>query len=309
MTKSSENKRIEQLKNMGDILPVFHESFDDVNIQVVSRKEDPCKNYLSPNRRDFYKILYFSKGLSVLTIGMNTYYLDLPSIIFLHPNEIVSWKNLGEEADGYFVLFKKKFIDSKPILKLAMEQYELFSKPEKNVIQLQKEHISLFDHWLEQMIQEMKTRDEFTEDRLQTYIQMVMIESVKVGNFSVPSIVSEEYRQVHDFFQLLEEETSQINVDNPIKMKTAKEFAHFLAIHPNQLNTLLKRHTGQNVSTHIKTRLLEETKAMLIQTDLTMQEIGYSIGFADQPNFTQFFKKNIGLSPQAFRKNHQQSAV
>lgn len=308
MAQSSENKKIDLLKNMGDILPVFHESFNNSNIQVVSRKDDPCKNYLSPNRRDFYKILYFSKGLSVLTIGMNTYYLDNPTIVFLHPNEIVSWKNLGEDAEGYFVLFKKKFIDSKPILKLAMEHYELFSKSEKNVIQLKNEHIPLFDHWLEEMMGEMKTKDTFTEDRLQTYIQMVMIEGVKVGNFPAPGMVSEEYRQVHDFFQLLEDETSQINVNNPIKIKTAKEFAHSLSIHPNQLNTLLKRHTGQNVSTHIKTRLLEETKAMLIQTDLTLQEIGYSIGFADQPNFTQFFKKNIGLSPLAFRKNHQQAA-
>lgn len=307
MSKSSENKKIDQLKNMGDILPVFHESFDHTNIQVVSRENDPCKNYLSPNRRDFYKILYFSKGLSVLTIGISTYYLNEPSIIFLHPNEIVSWKNLGEEADGYFILFKKQLIDSKPILKMAIDQYELFSKSEKYVVRLKVEHIPLFDNWLEQMMKEMKTRDPLTDDRLQTYIQMLMIESVKVADFPVPNVVSEEYRQVHDFFQLLEEETSQINVSNPIKMKTAKEFANTLAIHPNQLNTLLKRHTGQNVSTHIKTRLLEETKAMLIQTDLTMQEIGYSIGFADQPNFSQFFKKNIGLSPQAFRKNFQLS--
>lgn len=307
MQKNSESKKIDQLKNMGEMLPVFHESFDTINIRVVSRKDDPCKNYLSPNRRDFYKILYFSKGLSVLTIGINTYYLDQPSIIFLHPNEIVSWKNLGEEADGYFILFKKQFIDSRPILKMAMDQYELFSKSEKYVVRLEPENIPLFDNWLAQMMKEMESRDPLTDDRLQTYIQMLMIESVKVANFLVPNMVSEEYRQVHDFFQLLEEETSQINVSNPIKIKTAKEFAQTLSIHPNQLNTLLKRHTGQNVSTHIKTRLLEETKAMLIQTDLTMQEIGYSIGFADQPNFSQFFKKNIGLSPQAFRKSFQQA--
>lgn len=305
MAKSEESKKIDQLHDMGDILPIFHESFDAVDIQVVSRKDDPCKNYLSPNRRDFYKILYFSKGLSVLTIGINTYYLDEPSIVFLHPNEIVSWKNLGEEADGYFVLFKKHFIEAKPILKLAMEQYGLFAKADHHVVRLADRHLPLFDRWFEEMLLEIKTRDAFTDDRLQTYIQLLMIESVQVANFTPPSMVSDAYRQVHDFFQLLEEETSQINVNNPIKMKTAKEFANSLAMHPNQLNTLLKRHTGQNVSTHIKTRLLEETKAMLIQTDLTMQEIGYSIGFADQPNFTQFFKKNIGLSPQAFRRSYQ----
>jgi AraC-like DNA-binding protein len=91
-------------------------------------------------------------------------------------------------------------------------------------------------------------------------------------------------------------------------MKTAKEFAANLSVHPNHLNAVLKKYTGQNVSTHIRNRLLEETKALLVQTDWTLQDIGYSIGFAEQPNFSLFFKKNTGITPSEFRRSYQATA-
>lgn len=77
-------------------------------------------------------------------------------------------------------------------------------------------------------------------------------------------------------------------------IRTAKEFAYDLSVHPNYLNALLKKHTGQNAGTHIRNRLLDEAKALLIQTDWTLQDISCSIGFAEQPNFNIFFKKNTG---------------
>jgi AraC-like DNA-binding protein len=117
------------------------------------------------------------------------------------------------------------------------------------------------------------------------------LKSLKIGNFPKPDNVSDEYKFVHQFFQLLEQETTGINYTTPIRIKTAKEFAANLSVHPNHLNALLKKHTGQNISTHIKNRLLEEAKVLLLQTDWNLQDIGYSIGFADQPNFNLFFKK------------------
>nr|WP_254092972.1 helix-turn-helix domain-containing protein [Dawidia soli] len=38
-----------------------------------------------------------------------------------------------------------------------------------------------------------------------------------------------------------------------------------------------------------------------------MQDIGYSIGFAKQPNFNLIFKKNTGITPAEFRKQYHAS--
>jgi AraC-like DNA-binding protein len=74
-------------------------------------------------------------------------------------------------------------------------------------------------------------------------------------------------------------------------------------MHPNYLNAVLKKHTGQNASTHIRNRILDEAKALLVQTDWSLQDISFSVGFAEQPNFSQFFKKNTGFTPAEFRRS------
>ena len=136
-----------------------------------------------------------------------------------------------------------------------------------------------------------------------TTLQLLLVESVKLGRFPKPDAVTEDFSRIHHFFDLLEKEASNISYTKPIRIRTAKEFASDLAIHPNYLNELLKKHTGQNASTHIRNRLLEEAKALLLQTDWNLNNISYSMGFSDQPNFSFFFKKNTGFTPIEFRKS------
>jgi AraC-like DNA-binding protein len=284
--------------------PVTHESFETWNIKVVNRSMIDCSNYLSPNRRDFYKILFINDGSGIFSIGVNNYYIDQPTIPFLHPNEIITWKNLSGPSTGYYSLFKKRYVDAHPLLKAAIEKHQLFHNISNSIIHLNKDATNAIDNFFMQMHRQVEKGDALAEDAAQAYLQLIMVESAREANFPEPESVSNEYRHVHTFFQFLEQEASNINIDKPVRIKTAKEFADLLSVHPNHLNALLKRHTGQNISTHIKTRLLEESKALLLQTDWPLQNIGYCIGFADQANFTQFFKKSIGLTPRDFRKHY-----
>ncbi|HEY0177807.1 MAG TPA: AraC family transcriptional regulator [Pedobacter sp.] len=292
------------MRNIPDLLPVTRDYYENWTIKVFNRETNACNNYLSPNRRDFYKILFITQGTGVFTLGTNTYYIEEPTILFLHPNEIISWKNLANESAGHFCLFKKRFLDGHLILKSVSENYSLFSDVSKSVIRLTPKSVTAIDRLFKQMHEEETIGGPMAEDALQAYMQLIMVESARVANYPVPDTINSDFRHVHEFFNLLEKEASGINYTNPVRIKTAKEFADQLAIHPNHLNALLKKHTGQNVSTHIKSRLLEESKVLLLQTDWTLQDIGFSIGFAEQPNFSQFFKKHIGITPAEFRRSY-----
>ncbi len=172
----------------------------------------------------------------------------------------------------------------------------------KNIIRLSPADITVLNDIFANMQQGEMSGNRLNEDAIQTYLQLLMIQRARISDFKEPDNVSDEYKHVRGFFNLLERETANVNYMNPIAMKTAKEFAASLDVHPNYLNTLLKKHTGQNVSTHIRNRLLKEAKNLLLQTDWTLQDIGYSIGFAEQPNFSLFFKKNAGVTPAEFRR-------
>lgn len=300
-----DSKKIDHLRDIPEMIPVMRDFYEPWLVRVFNREQHECRNYLSPNRRDFYKILLVTKGIGLFTTGLNTYYIDKPTILFIHPADIITWKNITPgEAGGYYVLFRKKFSDEQPMLKTAMDKYGLFNDNKRKVIRLTEERSELICGLFEKMKAEELSGQRYNEDAIQTYIQLLMLEASRDGSFPDPDSVNEEYRHVHAFFNLLEQETAQINYDNPIRLRTAKEFASNLAIHPNHLNALLKKHTGENVSTHIKNRLLEESKVLLLHTDWTLQDIALSIGFADQPNFNQFFKKHTGLTPNGFRKGY-----
>lgn len=119
---------------------------------------------------------------------------------------------------------------------------------------------------------------------------------------SVKYHIREQFKHVNTFFYLLESTIAEINYSSPIRMRTVKEFAANMELHPNYLNTLLKRHTGENVSSHIKRRLLDVSKNLLLETNWYVQDISFCMGFSDQPNFNLFFKKNVGYTPSEFRK-------
>lgn len=300
-----DSKKIDTLRDLPDMIPVFRDFFEDWMVRVFNREQHECRSYLSPNRRNFYKILLLTKGVGVFTLGLNTYFINEPTILFIHPNEIISWKNLSPgEAGGHYVLFKKDFIQKHGVLKAAIDKYGLFTEKNKQVIKLNSERMQGVSQLFERMKEEELTAAALNEDAIQAYLQLLMVESIRGAEFPEANKVTDEYHHIHRFFDLLEQEAAQINFDHPIRLRTAKEFASSMALHPNYLNALLKKQTGENVSTHIKNRLLEEAKVLLLQTEWSLSNISFSLGFADQPNFNQFFKKNTGLTPNEFRKNY-----
>lgn len=296
-------KSIDFLPDLKDILPFDWNAPKEWSIKVMRRSPDGCKDYISPNRRGFYKILYITQSLGLLSIGTKNYYIDAPTIFFIHPNEIITWKKIDDESIGFICFFKKKLADDNPNLKYVLDKYGLFSDAAKSVIRLSEENVSELNGIFEQMLLvDVDKGGALAEDTILAHLQLLMLGSLKSTNYPEPDTITDEFKHVHEFFQLLEKETANVNYTTPIQIKTAREFADKLLVHPNHLNALLKKHTGQNVSTHIKNRVLEESKVLLLRTDWTLQDVGFAVGFADQPNFSQFFKKSTGITPADFRK-------
>ncbi|WP_291145490.1 helix-turn-helix domain-containing protein [Flavobacterium sp. UBA7680] len=300
MKTSLDLKEIDHLRSFPELTPIYREAHDSKQIKVFNREVEDCRNYLSANRRDFYKILMITGGDGIFTLGLNKYRIDKPTIIFIHPNDIISWQKISGESAGYYLLFKKDFINHHPILKAAIERQPLFSEKSKSVISIEENDLPGFTRLWESMYKEQE--NQLGDEAIQAYIQLLMIESSRMLKSPIPESTGEDYDHIHRFFGLLEDEVSGINFEKPIRLRTAQEFADSMQLHPNYLNRILKKRTGQNVSTHIKGRLLDECKALLLQTSWSLEQISYAVGFSDQPNFNFFFKKNTGFTPNAFRR-------
>lgn len=81
-------------------------------------------------------------------------------------------------------------------------------------------------------------------------------------------------------------------------------YASQLCITPKYLSVIVKQQTGQTALACIETYVITECKALLLSTDLTIQQIADRLHFPSQSVFGKFFKRVTGLSPRAYRQQH-----
>jgi AraC family transcriptional activator of pobA len=79
-------------------------------------------------------------------------------------------------------------------------------------------------------------------------------------------------------------------------------YAKALAMTPDRLNDHVKRATGVTAGHLIRQRVLTEAKRQLVFTNQPIQQIAYDLAFSDPSHFARFFRKQTGLTPQAFRE-------
>lgn len=295
------------MRDIPDLIPVIKHKFGKWSVKIINREDLPGKNYLSPNRKDYYKILLISGCSGIFTLGLNMYKIDSPTIIFAHPDDIISWRRFSEKSQGYFCLFKKKLLNERRWLKSVIDKNELFINKRHSVISVPLDDLDELTQIFRLMQIECDKALPMYEDAIATYLRLITIHCLRNVSYPEPDEVSEEYKHIHYFFELLYKETTNISCESPVRIKTAKEFAAELSLHPNYLNALLKKCTGQTVSSLIQERLIEESKILLIHTKLSIQEIGFSMGFSEMSNFHAFFKNRTGMSPLEFRKLHSQN--
>ena len=78
-------------------------------------------------------------------------------------------------------------------------------------------------------------------------------------------------------------------------------YADKLNMSVRNLNLICQEIFNKSVSDIVETRKMIEARQLLIDTDLSVSEIGYELGFNEKAYFTRVFTKKTGLTPTAFR--------
>jgi len=268
---------------------------------IKNREQNPVNDYISPNRRQFFKIFHMTSGTGILTIGLHQYNLHAGDIVFLHPDEIISWQTTSAETGGHFCLIHPRYLEEAAHILHLFRNYPYF-KAAMAVIQLTESQSARVNQYFESILAEEEGRNEDKKQAILLHLQLILLEAQRAGKNRADVAVPETYRYIHGFLALLESTFQIEGPDTVIKIKTAAEFAGQLSIHPNYLNTLVKNQTGKTLREHIQARLLYEAKVLLRHTDWDIRAISYVLGFSEQAAFTSFFTKKEKVSPSAFRE-------
>jgi AraC family transcriptional regulator of adaptative response / methylphosphotriester-DNA alkyltransferase methyltransferase len=115
-------------------------------------------------------------------------------------------------------------------------------------------------------------------------------------------IISRKDEITVDFLSLADSYIHELINGNLQHRWHTKDFADKLFVHPRHLTNTIKTTTGKSPCEHLEDRLLDEIKKMLVESDLPVAEIGYTLLFDDPTNFIKFFKGLAGITPLQYRK-------
>lgn len=270
----------------------------------VYRKEDFfChKPGLPSHRRDFYKISLIVDGEGMLEYADKKIEIKGKSLIFSNPLVPYVWDITTERQTGYFCLFTEDFIDA-GMRSDSLRESPLFKVGGDYVYPLNDDQVRFLDGIFLKMMEEVTSEYAHKYDLLRNYVNLVIHEALKLQPAqNILKQLNASARIASLFLELLERQFPVDDAAYTLPLRKAVDFAGHLSVHVNHLNRAVKEVTGRTTSDHIAGRVAQEAKALLHHTDWNISEIAYSLGFEYPAYFNNFFKKQTGTAPTAYRK-------
>ncbi|WP_342592646.1 helix-turn-helix transcriptional regulator [Cohnella thailandensis] len=85
---------------------------------------------------------------------------------------------------------------------------------------------------------------------------------------------------------------------------SAKELGDGLSFHPVYIARCMQQEYGCSPTEYLLRYRIEQSKLLLLQTDMTVARIAEEVGFNLAPYFSSCFHKVVGMSPRNYRKQY-----
>jgi len=257
-------------------------------------KENP--SFFRVQRRMENELFFVTSGYIVREYNFTDVRInrhDLHLSLVSQPSAI---KELSDDIDGYYCSFQNSFLSTSPYMRentgkeLEFINSFLFQYPVRLPERVSRRIESNMEA-MARLCSETKTDDVLIHSYLLTCI--LEIKKVLVESYLdfYPAKAFSITKQYYDLLQ------AHIEKEHFIPF-----YAQELKVTPNHLNKSIKSVTGKTALLLLNEIRLMEAKTRLRNTDYSISEIAFQLGFEDQSYFSRFFKKYTGITPGEFRK-------
>lgn len=280
----------------------IHKDIGHFNVFDISKiyRASKSKPEMPYNRRTYYKISLIN-GQNKVEYADKTIEIEDCAILFASPKVPYNYNSQCSTQSGHFCVFTKDFL---PLNKIGAEidNLPVFSPQSDFVFQISAGQYSRFEGIFLKMHEEINSDYAYKYDLLRNYV-MELIHSGQKLKPMVPAqnAKTAASRTTSLFIELLERQFPIENIGQLLKLRTPADFAGTLGVHVNHLNRVLKETTGKTTGEIIGSRIFQEARILLLQTQWNISEIAFTLGFEEVAHFSNFFKKYGQQSPQHFR--------
>jgi len=252
---------------------------------------------------DFYSIMFKNYCANGLRYGKQTYDFQEGSLICIAPKQVMTMDNEIEKRDdmmGWGLFFHPDLIRNTS-LATKIKEYTFFSYETSEALHLsEKEKQILYDCVLKIQNELQENIDNHSQTLIVSNIELLLNYCSRyygrqfiTRKSANKDVVSKIETLIKDYFN--SEDLKKIGIP------TVKYLADEVHLSPNYLTDLLKKETGMNAQDHIHYFLIEEAKNILLNTNNSVGEIAYSLGFEYPQYFSKLFKQKTGSTPIEYR--------
>ncbi len=257
-------------------------------------KEHQFTNH--PHKHNFYLTVLFTKGSGTHEVDFTKYKVKPGSLFTLKPGQMHSW-NLSNDTDGYVFFHSKSFYEES-FTNEKLKNFPFFSSFGSAVLtQLSSTVLIRIQSLMREIKDEFKQKKLNSAQKIHSLVNIAYIELSRVHT-PVADPENETYlNQVQNFEDLVEHHYKTL--------KYPSEYASKLHITEKHLNRITRSCVNKTSSQLIAERVTLEAKRLLLSSKLNITEISDELGFSDPSYFIRFFKKQEGITPLAFSKEHR----
>jgi AraC family transcriptional regulator, transcriptional activator of pobA len=276
----------------------IHEHFD---VRYIQENLKTVKMQMPPFRNPCFMISITLKGQgSVHYAGTEAFRVGDLTVFFTAPGQLQSWEVLPD-WEGIYVIFSKEFFTINRIILEEIQASPFFDIDNRVSLTLLPDEASellvLFEKIKAEATSIFSNKFEFVKSYLRLAIMYLnRYYEKRIQNNQKPNPQATGIATVRAFQELISE-----NIKADHKLRAVAEFAQALSIHPNHLNAVCKEVVGKTASELLQDSILLQAKSLIMNSEYSMKEIAYQLGYEEPNYFFRFFKKHIGLTPSEFK--------
>ncbi|MBY5851588.1 helix-turn-helix domain-containing protein [Rhizobium ruizarguesonis] len=281
--------------------PEFGQSIFSNAESILVRSNNLQSNIDLHVHLDLYQFVYISEGRSTLISPNGKYNFGTNSLVMIPPNiEHGFYSHIETKTFGHVITLSDAYFDrlaQRGVLASDLAKYitiieqidreinpEVFTAIERVIYEHSSEHYPFI------LAREAAVLSFIVEFLRLVSERNVLQFGVKTSDIGDPSGKGK--------IEIL----SQL-IDRYYKThKNVQFYADRMNMSVSNLNKISAKATGKTVHSNIRARNLEQARSYLANTNLSVKEISFTLGYEDAAYFTRFFKTNTGLSPIAFRR-------
>ena len=253
------------------------------------------QNQQTIHTHDYYQIWYISKGNCTHKIDNKSFYLSAGDLIIIPPFSYHSMTSESNDLEVIGIDFTENYLselDNNTIFLACIKPLFVREKEKKSVF-TETSFKELMIEMYEEYFSGLKFSDLIIKSCLMKLIILLERKSDITENTEKivhSQAIGEVLRYIHN------------NIESKIRIEDLCRVSNLC---PTSLGAHFKKATGKSVVQYTNSIRIDKAKQLLKETDISITNIAYELGFGDGAYFNRIFKKETSLSPKDYRNKYK----